>query len=221
MAAMEAIFAALEMARNPGLVHVARSAPLPGGIDTLLKIAIGDATAIAMVQRATGRSERSLREAAGFFVEQILLDPDADSYRCLGADEKASAAELRHNMALLTRWLHPDVTGTQAGGFDRSRFAPRVTQAWENLKNDNRRAQYDLRRARGAQTTAAGERSTKRHQSTAGHHGAAGHAGVEPATGTKAAARGEKSKRQRRRIGMFRIEKEGLLSRLLGVLRGQ
>ena len=51
-----------------------------------------------------------VREASAFFIEQILLGPDADSYRVLGADRNAAAAELRRNMALLLRWLHPDMT---------------------------------------------------------------------------------------------------------------
>ena len=50
-----------------------------------------------------------IREAAGFFVEQILLFPGADSYRVLGASPEATNRELRRNMSLLLRWLHPDL----------------------------------------------------------------------------------------------------------------
>ncbi len=50
-----------------------------------------------------------MRQAATFFIEQILFAPNADSYRVLGASTSASAGELRRNVALLLRWLHPDL----------------------------------------------------------------------------------------------------------------
>ena len=62
--------------------------------------------------------EHSLREAAGFYIEQILLHPDADHYRVLGSQPGAANTELRRNMALLIRWLHPD----QNNGAERSVF---------------------------------------------------------------------------------------------------
>ena len=80
-----------------------------------------------------------MRLAAAFFIEQILFAPDADSYRVLGANSQANAAELRRNVALLLKWLHPDVD--QSG--DRSVFVGRVTTAWNNIKTPERRAAYD------------------------------------------------------------------------------
>ena len=78
----------------------------------------------------------------GFFIEQAMLYPDADSYRVLGASPKANSSELRRHMSLLLRWLHPD-----RGLSERSVFAHRVTRAWNDLKNEERRAAYDRRRA--------------------------------------------------------------------------
>src|SRR4029079_13128465 len=83
-------------------------------------------------------------EAAGFYIEQILLHPDADHYRVLGVHPGAANTELRRNMALLIRWLHPD----QNNGAERSVFVARVTRAWNELKNEDRRAAYDLDRRR-------------------------------------------------------------------------
>src|SRR5262249_32076942 len=81
--------------------------------------------------------------AATFFIEQILFAPDADSYRVLGAEPQASPAELRRNLALLLRWLHPDLDPRG----ERSVFIGRVTAAWNNLKTPEKRAAYDeLRR---------------------------------------------------------------------------
>ena len=80
-----------------------------------------------------------VRDAAGFFIEQVMLFPEADSYRVLGASPTAANFELRRNMALLLRWLHPDID--QKG--ERSIFAARVTKAWGDLKTPERRAAYD------------------------------------------------------------------------------
>ena len=80
-----------------------------------------------------------VREAAIFFIEQIMLYPHADSYRVLGAGPEATYRELRRNMALLLRWLHPDLDRRD----ERSVFAARVTRAWNDLKTRERRAAYD------------------------------------------------------------------------------
>ena len=86
-----------------------------------------------------GRSRETVREAATFYVVQILLFPDADSYRVLGARPEATNGELRRNMTLLLRWLHPDLD--RKG--ELSVFAARVTRAWNDLKTPERRADYD------------------------------------------------------------------------------
>jgi curved DNA-binding protein CbpA len=109
------------------------------GVLELLRIAAGDEEAIGEATEVAGRSRDVVREAVAFFIEQILLSPDADSYRVLGANPEATSAELRRNMALLLRWLHPDLD-PHAG---RSVFATRVTLAWNDLKTSDRRAAYD------------------------------------------------------------------------------
>jgi len=86
-----------------------------------------------------GRSGDVLHEAAAFFIEQILLYPEADNYRVLGATPDAAAAELRRNMAWLMAWLHPD----RAPKTERSVLVARVTRAWNDLKTADRRAAYD------------------------------------------------------------------------------
>jgi len=140
-----AVVAALDMSHNPSSVRLAQRAALPPGTPFLLEIAAGDINAIAYANSQTGRSEERLRQAAGFFIEQVLLHPECDSYRVLGGGSDMPSNELRRNMALLLRWLHPDVAAHAAGHemLDRSVFANRVTQAWEDLKTADRRATYD------------------------------------------------------------------------------
>ena len=58
----------------------------------------------------TTKPSEVVQAAAAFFIEQILLKPGADSYHILGARPDAAGAELRQNLALLLRWLHPDAS---------------------------------------------------------------------------------------------------------------
>jgi hypothetical protein len=134
-----ALGVAIDLLHMPSRVRLVRAAPLPAGVLNLLRIAVGDEEAIREATELAGRSRDAVREAVAFFIEQILLSPDADSYRVLGASPEATSAELRRNMALLLRWLHPDLDPC-AG---RSVFATRVTLAWNDLKTLDRRAAYD------------------------------------------------------------------------------
>ena len=138
------IWMAIDLMRAPANVRRVRSAPLPKDVNKLLAIAAGDETVLSEAKAGTNRPGTSLREAAGFYIEQILLHPDADHYRVLGVQPGAAITELRRNMALLIRWLHPD----QNNGAERSVFVARVTRAWNELKNEDRRAAYDLDRRR-------------------------------------------------------------------------
>ena len=134
-----ALGAAIGLLHMPSRVRLVRAAPLPVGVLELLRIAAGDEEAIREATEFAGRSRDVIGEAVRFFIEQILLAPDADSYRVLGASPEATSAELRRNMALLLRWLHPDLDPCA----ERSIFATRVTLAWNDLKTLDRRAAYD------------------------------------------------------------------------------
>jgi hypothetical protein len=134
-----ALKVAIDLLHVPSQVRVLRAEPLPSDMLTLLRIATGDDEAETAAALNLGRPGATLRSAATFFIEQILFAPDADSYRVLGSSEKASAAELRRHVALLLRWLHPDLDPHG----DRSIFVGRVTTAWNDLKTPERRATYD------------------------------------------------------------------------------
>ena len=130
---------ALDLVRVPWRVRLLKADRLPQGVPLLLRIAAGDRDAEAEAAAMTDRSAAAIHEAATFFIEQILLCPEADSYRVLGACHDADSGELRRNMALLTRWLHPDLD--RQG--ERAVFVGRVTKAWNDLKTPDRRAAYD------------------------------------------------------------------------------
>jgi hypothetical protein len=131
---------AIDLVHMPSQVRLVRSSPLPEGVTTLLRIAAGEVETETDAADFTGRSCDAVREAATFFIEQILFAPDADSYRVLGTSAQASAPELRRNIALLLRWLHPDLDPRG----ERSVFVRRVTAAWNDLKTPERRNAYDL-----------------------------------------------------------------------------
>jgi hypothetical protein len=139
-----AVRVAIDLIQVPSRVRFLRSEPLPEGVPLVLRIAAGDDAAEIAAAEAVGRPRELVREACAFFIEQILLTSDADSYRLLGADRHASAADLRRNMALLLRWLHPDMH------HDHSMFAGRVIAAWSAIKTPERRAAYDSERQAAA-----------------------------------------------------------------------
>jgi len=130
---------AIDLMHSPSQARRIRSAPLPDDVIVLLRIASGDKEAISQAAGKLGRSRETVREAATFYVVQILLFPEADSYRVLGAGPQATNGELRRNMSILLRWLHPDLDPKG----ELSVFAARVTRAWNDLKTPERRAEYD------------------------------------------------------------------------------
>jgi hypothetical protein len=134
-----AVKIAIDLMHVPSQVRLLRSEPLPSDVHTLLQIAAGDGEAQSVAAALTGRPQQTVREAASFFIEQILFAPGSDSYRVLGVSPQASASELRRNVALLLRWLHPDLDPQG----ERSIFISRVTGAWNDVKTAERRATYD------------------------------------------------------------------------------
>jgi len=150
---------AIDLVHVPSQVRLFRSEPLPDGVLVLLRIAAGDKEAEQAATASTGRSLEVVRRAATFFIEQVLFAPDADSYRVLATSPQASAAELRCNLALLLRWLHPDIDPQG----ERSIFIGRVTAAWNNLKTPERRTAYDdLRQSFNARSKSRSKRGKSR-----------------------------------------------------------
>jgi DnaJ-class molecular chaperone len=141
-----------------------------------------------------------LRGAAGFFIEQVLLHPGGGSYRILGGDRDTSARELRRNMALLMRWLHPDVTsnGSSENDVYRSTFANRITVAWEAIKTEERRAAYD--RSVAAKNIGSG--------------GVTHRNGVTEGTTTSWQIRAGRGSHPARQLVMKQVESESFWSRL-------
>lgn len=139
MADGAALRVAVDLIHVPSRVRRMRAAPLPDGVLLVLRLAAGEPEAAREAAALSDRPREELLRAAGFFIEQILLSPGADSYRVLGATRTATGAELRRNMVLLIKCLHPDAQGRDGRGV----FAARVARAWDDLKTPERRAAYD------------------------------------------------------------------------------
>lgn len=191
-----ALKSAFDLMHLPSQVRITREAPLPDGLLLLLRIAAGDDDVTLEAMRISGRPRQAVLDAAGFFIEQILLFSEADSYRVLGATPNASNEELRRNMAFLLRWLHPDMNSS------RSVFAGRVTRAWNDLKTADRRAAYDQ-----SMRASEAKRSLHRKKSTSRSHSGRSSRGVHSGA----------------RVGMSRSRspQPGLLDRLLFLLLGR
>ena len=157
-----ALKTALSLVKIPTHIRALRASPLPHGIDLLLNLAAGNEDAHRNALELGGRSDQNLMDAAGFFIEQILLHPDSDSYRVLGADQTATTSELRANMALLMRWLHPDLDPEG----NRAHLANRVLRAWDDLKTPERRKAYDLMLASSRNETHGFRRTKIRRRKT-------------------------------------------------------
>lgn len=145
-----ALDVALTLMEHPPAVRHASHSALPEGMTLLLQVAASEPGAMRLAQATTGRSQAALQRAAGFFIEQVLFGHGADCYRILGTKQGAARGELRHHMALLVRWLHPDgqepearEPGLAGREPDRGILIHRVTRAWDNLKTEERRTAYD------------------------------------------------------------------------------
>lgn len=189
-----ALEVAVGLLQLPSRVPTLRDGDLPPDIETLLRIVADDDGALPQAMAATKQTAITLQTAASFFVEQILLHPGADSYRALGAQPDATMDQLRRNMALLLRWLHPDRDANRA----RALFAGRVTEAWNNVKTLERRAQYDAARRKGLRSNAkkdpVGAGSSSMTSSRAGTHAAPS---TRPGGGSSTGGRDVRRKRPR------------------------
>ncbi|MFN7183638.1 MAG: DnaJ domain-containing protein [Thermomonas haemolytica] len=148
---------ALALLQAPGERHLLRQKPLPDGMESLLAIAAGAAPeALAQAMATFGESESRLREAAQFYVREVLFFPQADAYRMLGVAADAPFEQIKTHHRLLQSWLHPDRPHSE----EDAAFAARVNAAWNHLRSPERRRDYDeaLRNARPSEVFDSGSR---------------------------------------------------------------
>lgn len=140
-----AVEAALALYRAPHLSADIRTHALPDGMLWVVRTAAGDSQALEVLATHYTESPQVLVEACGFYVQQVMFSADADAYRVLGVRPDDASAVIREHHRWLIRWLHPDRIGEDWLGL----FADRVNHAWHQLRNPDRRRQYDADRAAG------------------------------------------------------------------------
>ncbi len=142
-----ALLQALALYRAPRSRRPTAEERLPEGILKLLRIVAGEEQASIQSQEACGESREDIREAAAFYIQQVMFAPDSDSYRVLGVDADAGDEQIKEHYRWLTRWLHPDRNRDPWEAV----FADRVNQAWQDLRTPERRLRYDRQREESAQ----------------------------------------------------------------------
>ena len=128
MSGPRGIALALDLARMPALAQSVEKPPLPTDILEIMRIAAGSPEICQSVSQVTGQPPAVLIEAARFYLQKMLLRPDADPYRVLGLPPDASRELARRHMQCLLQWLHPDVNRD----WD-SVYAQRVLKAWREV----------------------------------------------------------------------------------------
>ncbi|SMB22883.1 conserved protein of unknown function [Sterolibacterium denitrificans] len=126
-------------------------ADLPDDIGLLLRLAGGAALPEGMALPPFS-APTDVREAALFFIEQVLLAHDANHYRVLGVRPTASLDELKENHRLLMRLFHPDRRVLAMESERKAAHAARINLAYTTLRQPATRTAYDLslRQARQA-----------------------------------------------------------------------
>jgi hypothetical protein len=120
---------ALDLARMPALARSSGAPAIPANIMELMRIAAGSPEACEAAAARTGEPIRVVIEAARFYLQQVLLRPDADCYRVLGIAPTASRATARDHMRWLLEWLHPDRNNNSWDAV----YAERVLKAWREV----------------------------------------------------------------------------------------
>src|SRR5205823_3482880 len=108
MGGQRALDLALDLLRTPAFAASMANSPLPNDVLEVIRIAAASPDACRAAASVTGQPESTLIEAARFYVQQILLRPDADCYRVLGIRPEDSRESARVHMRWLLKWLHPD-----------------------------------------------------------------------------------------------------------------
>jgi len=116
-------------------------ASLPPSVGVLLRLAGGTPPQEMDPELASLASPGELRDAALFFIEQVLFQRDADHYRLLGLSQDAAPGQVKEHHRLLMRLFHPD--RENHADERREQFATRANLAYNMLRDADSRARYD------------------------------------------------------------------------------
>jgi hypothetical protein len=104
----EAIEVALEVYRKPARARSLHRHDLPAGLLNLIKIAAGTEDEVKALLDDNTVSALPIKEAAVFYLQQMLMQAEDDDYRQLGLRRGATLQDLKDHKRWLLKWLHPD-----------------------------------------------------------------------------------------------------------------
>ena len=138
----DALELALALHHAPIQRFALRARPLPGRMDEVLQLASAAQPQLDAAAARFSEKQETVVEAVRFYLHQILFEPGTDAYRILGVEPGADFAQIRQHHVWLQRWLHPDRRGEDWEGA----LAVKVNWAWQQLRSDSVRKNYDLSR---------------------------------------------------------------------------
>jgi len=126
--------------RSPARSSLLRTRELPDDMLEVIRVAAGDEAAIAAARTSTRLNDADLQVAASLLLHNMILFDGADSYRTLGVRHDADSPQIKMHYRWLVRWLHPDRNPDAM----HTVFADRINRAWNSIRTDERRGNYDL-----------------------------------------------------------------------------
>src|SRR5690606_36064881 len=149
----DALELALALHQAPLQRFALRDCPLPENIGAVLQLASGTQPQLQEAAAQFSESEDTVLEAVRFFLHQVLFEPGTDAYRILGLSANADSNLIRQHHAWLQRWLHPDRRGEDWEAV----FTTKVNWAWQQLRNESAREEYDRERRNAPRPQVASE----------------------------------------------------------------
>jgi hypothetical protein len=126
----DALGIALDLYRRPQRAHALRRHGVPKGMLDVIKIAASSDEEVEVLAGAKTDGDVQVREAAIFFLQQMLMPEDGDDHRQLGLEPGASLQDVKDHKRWLLKWLHPD---RNPNAWEQVLFR-RVTTAAERLE---------------------------------------------------------------------------------------
>jgi hypothetical protein len=108
MKGVEAIDIAVEIYRKPARARSLHRHDVPPGMLKLIKIAAGTEDEVDALVGGQKSEALPVKEAAVFYLQQLLMNAGNDDYRQLGLSRGATLQDVKDHKRMLLKWLHPD-----------------------------------------------------------------------------------------------------------------